>query len=111
MFETMTRNWWSVALRGLCALLFGLATLAWPGASLATLMLFFGGFAIADGVLTLAALFDPAPNARRWALILHGAVSLLVGVLAFTQPAITTLALVYMIATWAILTGIATIVM
>jgi uncharacterized membrane protein HdeD (DUF308 family) len=111
MFETLTRNWWSVALRGLCALLFGLATLAWPGASLATLVLFFGGFAIADGVLTLAALFDPAPNPRRWALVLHGAVSLLVGALAVTRPAITTLAIVYMIAAWAILTGIATIVM
>jgi uncharacterized membrane protein HdeD (DUF308 family) len=111
MFELLTRNWWSVALRGLCAVLFGLAAIAWPGATLATLVVLFGSFAIADGILTLTALFGPAPNARRWAPILHGAVSLLAGVLAFTQPAITILAIVYLIATWAILTGIATIVM
>jgi uncharacterized membrane protein HdeD (DUF308 family) len=111
MFESLTRNWWSVALRGLCATLFGLATIAWPGAGLASLMLLFGSYAIVEGVLTLAALFDPALNTRRWALVLHGTVSLFVGALAFAQPAITFLAFVYMLAAWATLSGIVTIIM
>jgi len=110
MFELLSRNWWTVALRGLCAILFGLATIAWPGATLATLVLFFGIFAIADGALALVALFDAAPSTRRWVLALHGVVSLLAGVLAFVQPGSTALAFVYLIAAWAILTGGATIV-
>lgn len=94
----------------MCALLFGLAMLAWPGATLATLVLFFGSFAIADGVLALIALFDPAPASRRWALVLHGVVRILAGVLAFVRPGTTALAFVYLIAAWAILTGISTVV-
>jgi uncharacterized membrane protein HdeD (DUF308 family) len=109
MFELLTRNWWGVALHGLFALLFGLATIAWPGATLATLALLFGIFSIADGVLALAGLFNPAPTARRWALALHGLVSVLAGVLAVLQPETATLAFVYLIASWAILTGISTI--
>jgi len=110
MFELLTRNWWTVALRGLCALLFGLATIAWPGATLATLVLFFGIFAIADGALALIALFDAAPTRRRWVLALHGLVSILAGVLAFVRPETTALAFAYLIAAWAMLTGGATIV-
>jgi uncharacterized membrane protein HdeD (DUF308 family) len=110
MFELLSRNWWSVALRGLCALLFGLATIAWPGATLATLVLFFGIYTIADGALALAALFDAAPTSRRWILGLHGVVSILAGALAVIQPGITALAFVYLIAAWAILTGGSTIV-
>jgi len=110
MFELLSRNWWSVALRGLCALLFSLATIAWPGATLAPLVLFFGIFAIADGVLALIALFDPASTRRRWMLALHAVVSLLAGVLAVVRPETTALAFVYLIAAWAILTGGSTIV-
>jgi len=109
MFELLTRNWWTVALRGLCALLFGLATIAWPGATLTTLVLLFGIFAIADGVLALAALVDAPPTKRRWVLALHSVVSILAGVLAFVRPEITALAFVYLLAAWAILTGGATI--
>ena len=110
MFEILSRNWWTVALRGLCAVLFGLATIAWPGATLATLVLFFGIYASADGALALIMLFDAAPTTRRWMLALQGGVSILAGVLAFVQPGITALAFVYLIATWAMLSGAATIV-
>jgi len=53
-----------VALRGVCALLLGLTTITWPGAILATLVLFFGIYVIADGLLALAALFEPALTAH-----------------------------------------------
>jgi uncharacterized membrane protein HdeD (DUF308 family) len=110
MFEILTRNWWSVALHGLCTLLFGLATIVWPGATLATLVLLFGIFAIADGALALAALFDTSPMPDRWVLVFYGLVSILSGVLALVRPETTALAFVYLIAAWAILTGGATVV-
>jgi uncharacterized membrane protein HdeD (DUF308 family) len=110
MFDLLIRNWWVVALRGLFTLLFGVAALVWPGATLATLVLLFGGYAVADGILALIGLFDRQPAARRWVLALHGIMSIIAGALALAWPGITALALVYLIAAWAILIGISTIV-
>jgi uncharacterized membrane protein HdeD (DUF308 family) len=110
MFDLLVRNWWVVALRGLFALLFGVATILWPGATLATLVLLFGSYTIVDGILALIGLFDRQPAARRWTLALHGIVSIVAGALALAWPGLTALALVYLIAAWAILIGISTIV-
>jgi uncharacterized membrane protein HdeD (DUF308 family) len=110
MFELLTRNWWAVALRGLSVLLFGLATIAWPDATITTLVLFFGIFAIMDGLLALAALFDRALAERRWALALQGALSILAGALAFVRPDMTALAFIYLISAWAIVIGGLTVV-
>jgi uncharacterized membrane protein HdeD (DUF308 family) len=109
MFELLVRNWWVVALRGVFALLFGIATITWPGATLATLVLLFGGYAVADGILAFIGLFDRQPAARRWVLALHGIVSTVAGALALAWPGLTALALIYLIAAWAILIGISTI--
>ena len=70
-----------------------------------TLVLLFGGFAIADGALALVGLFNRDSSAHRWEMVLHGIVSIGCGVLAFVWPGITTLALLYLIAARAILTG------
>jgi len=110
MFDLFVRNWWVVALRGLCALLFGVATIVWPGVTLTTLVLLFGGFAVADGILALIGLLDRQPAARRWVLGLHGIVSVVTGILTLVWPGITALVLLYMTAAWAILIGILTIV-
>ena len=56
MDSSLSRVWWALALRGLLGVLFGVAALLWPGATLAAIMLLFGLFAIAEGVFTLAAL-------------------------------------------------------
>lgn len=49
MINAVARNWWTLALRGLAAILFGLATFVWPGISLFVLVLLFGGYAFVDG--------------------------------------------------------------
>jgi uncharacterized membrane protein HdeD (DUF308 family) len=110
MFDLFVRNWWIVALRGLCMLLFGVATIAWPGATLATLVLLFGGYALVDGIVAMIGLFDRQPAARRWVLALHALASIVAGMLALTWPGLTALALIYLIAAWAILIGSSTIV-
>ena len=110
MFDLFVRNWWVVALRGLCALLFGVAAIVWPGATLATLVLLFGGYALGDGIVAVIGLFNHQPATRRWVLALHGIVSVVAGLLALTWPGLTALALLYLIAAWAILIGISTII-
>jgi uncharacterized membrane protein HdeD (DUF308 family) len=48
-------NWWALLLRGIVAVLFGLTTLSWPGVTLLVLVIFFGAYALVDGVFALVA--------------------------------------------------------
>ena len=108
MLHTLTANWWALALRGLVAVLFGLLTFFLPGITLVTLLLLFGAYALVDGVFNVIAFFRVASH--QWALLVEGVVGIIAGVLTFAWPAITTIALLYLIAFWAILTGIFEIV-
>ena len=104
MLETLTANWWALALRGLVAVLFGLLTLFLPGITLVTLVLLFGVYALVDGVFNVIAFFRVASH--HWAMLIEGAVGIFAGAITFAWPAITALVLLFLIAFWAILTGI-----
>src|SRR5580693_8531067 len=108
MLHTLTANWWALALRGLAAVVFGLLTFFLPGITLVTLVLLFGAYALIDGLFNVVAFFRVASH--HWALLLEGVIGTIVGVLTFAWPAITAFALLYLIAFWAILTGIFEIV-
>ena len=104
MLQTLTANWWALALRGLVAVLFGSLTFFLPGLTLVTLVLLFGAYAMVDGVFNVIAFFRVASH--HWELLIEGVVGIFVGVLTFAWPAITAFVLLYLIAFWAILTGI-----
>jgi uncharacterized membrane protein HdeD (DUF308 family) len=103
--ETLSRNWWAVLLRGIAAILFGAITFAAPGISLAALVLIFGVYALADGVLSLLSVLRP--RARSWwVLLLRGCLGIAAGVGILAWPGITALMLLYVIAFWAVLAGV-----
>ncbi len=107
MLEKMTRNWWTFAVRGLIAILFGVVALIRPGQTVEALVLVFGVFALMDGVLAVSAGIASAPFFKRWwALLLEGLTGIAIGLLTFFAPAVTALALVYFIAAWGLITGI-----
>ncbi len=108
MLHTLAANWWALALRGLVAVLFGLLTFFLPGITLVTLVLLFGAYALVDGVFNVIAFFRVASH--QWALLIEGAIGILAGILTFAWPAITAIVLLYVIAFWAILTGVFEIV-
>jgi uncharacterized membrane protein HdeD (DUF308 family) len=108
MLHSLAQNWWALALRGLVAVLFGLLTFFMPGITLVTLVLLFGAYALVDGIFNAIAFFRVP--AHHWAFLVEGAVGIIAGVLTFTWPAITALVLLYLIAYWAIFTGILEIV-
>ncbi len=103
---TLARNWWAVALRGGAAVLFGLLTIVNPGATLATLVLLFGVFALVDGALNIVAGLRRREGGGAWGgLLLAGALAITVGALTIWYPRRTAAFLLYMVAAWAIVTG------
>ena len=55
MVIVLARNWWALALRGLFAVLFGIAAFALPGITLGALVLLYGAYAFVDGVFAITA--------------------------------------------------------
>ncbi len=103
--DSLTRNWWAVALRGLAGILFGIITFVSPGISLAALVLLYGAYAFADGVLSIVSAVRRRGADRWWLLLLQGIVGIGAGVVTLLWPGITALALLFVIAAWALVGG------
>jgi uncharacterized membrane protein HdeD (DUF308 family) len=108
MFDILMRNWWALALRAAAAIVFGIFAILWPGVTLEVLVLFFAAYMLVDGIFAIVAGMRAAPRDERWwLLIAEGALDLVVGVVAFIWPSIALLAFIYLVAFWAILSGVA----
>lgn len=115
MFFELSEKWWALAIRGVVALIFGILAFVWPKITLFTLVILFAAYAVTDGVFALVAAFSrrasrTEPGTRWWALVIEGILGIGAGIVALWLPGITALFLLYIIAFWAILTGVAEIV-
>jgi uncharacterized membrane protein HdeD (DUF308 family) len=106
MVEVMSRNWGGIALRGVLAILFGIVAFVWPGATVAVLVIFLGAFALLEGITNVVI----GVRGRQGLYILEGAISVIAGVIFLVWPGLGALTLLYLVAFWAILTGIVRIV-
>ena len=106
LLQGLARYWWLILLRGIAAIIFGVLAFIWPGITLVTLVLFWGAFALVDGVLALANAFMGGNMGHRWWLALVGLAGIAAGILTFMWPGLTALLLLTFIATWAIVLGI-----
>jgi uncharacterized membrane protein HdeD (DUF308 family) len=92
--------------RGLAAILFGVLTLVWPKLSLTALVFLFGVFAVISGITAVVAALR-STDMQGWGLLLfEGILGILAGAIALIWPGITALAFLYLLAAWAIITGI-----
>ena len=99
--------WWAVLLRGVVAVLFGIAVFSRPIASAAILLLLFGAFALTIGALLLiAGLAEMGRSKHWWALMAEGMVSIVVGLITFYWPGITAVSLLWFVGSWALITGV-----
>jgi uncharacterized membrane protein HdeD (DUF308 family) len=111
MVMVLARNWWALVLRGVLDILFGIAAFAWPGITFTALAILFGAFALVDGCFAIAAAAVGRPQGMPWwALLVEGILGIAVGAITFFYPGLTVLALLMMIAAWAVATGILEIV-
>ncbi len=112
MFHLLRAAWWVLLVRGLVAVAFGVMALAWPTLTLQALILLFGAYALVDGGLAVYAALRARPeHSDWWAVALEGAIGLIAGVLVLVWPGLGAVALLYFIAAWAIITGVAEIIM
>lgn len=103
-------RWWSVGLRGLAALALGIVSIFVPGLTFLSLVYVFGAYAIVDGVLALMLASRELVQPRGW-IVVRGLASIIAGLLAVVLPGMTAFALLMVIASWAIVSGVSEIVM
>ncbi len=104
--EVLAESWWAVGLRGILGIIFGLICLLTPGIAVEVFVILFAAYMLVDGVFAIASGIKAARNGERWGLLLlEGIVDIAAGVVAFLWPAITLVALIWIIAIWAIISG------
>lgn len=98
-------RWWTVELRGLVAVVFGIFAIFAPARAVVSLVVLFGIYALVDGALALGLGIQERAT-RRVETIVRGLVSIAAGVVALAWPGISALVLLVIIALWAIVAGL-----
>src|SRR5690606_30621774 len=100
-----TTVWWLVLVQGILAIAFGLVAMFLPGATLLTILVFFGVYSILDGILALVGGIKNRDEGWGW-LIFQGIAGIAVGILALRFPSTTIIALTLLVAFWALMIGV-----
>ncbi|PRY62397.1 uncharacterized membrane protein HdeD (DUF308 family) [Glycomyces artemisiae] len=108
MLELLAKNWAWVLVRGIFTIVFGALAVFWPGITLLALVILFGAYAVVDGITAIV--MGLRRHTGRGFLIFMGVLGVVAGVIALVWPGISALALLYVIAFWAIVTGIGSLV-
>ena len=107
----LAEHWWSPVLRGLVAIVVGIIALALPGITLGALVILFGAYSLIDGIAAVMAAYRSSRTGERWGVLLfEGVAGIITAAVAFLWPAITALVLIYLIGSWALVTGILEVV-
>lgn len=111
MDELISRTWWVLALQGLCALVFGILALLWPGITLLWLVVLFAAYALLSGAAAVVGAINNRKSEEYWwLLLLLGLVSIAAGVIAVLHPDLTALVLVLLMGANALVSGVLQIV-
>jgi uncharacterized membrane protein HdeD (DUF308 family) len=103
------RGW--LILRGLLGITVGVLVFAWPSISALALLYVIGGYAVALGILCVAAAFWlPLDGSDSALLVLTGFGAVVFGIVIFAKPGAGALAVLALIAAFALVTGISELV-
>jgi uncharacterized membrane protein HdeD (DUF308 family) len=102
----LAQLWWAFLLRGVLGIIFGVVVILFPGIGLVAIVALFAAWALLGGISSIVAAIRSRGQKHWWVGILEGLVGILAAVLAVLLPATVPLALVILIAAWAIITGV-----
>jgi uncharacterized membrane protein HdeD (DUF308 family) len=104
MQEQLEGAAWALSLWGIFSIIFGVLVIAWPSITLAALLVVVGIYFLASGVLLFVG--SLIRRAGHWILgAVMGAISAAAGLYIFAHPLISALALLSVVAVWAIVLG------
>jgi uncharacterized membrane protein HdeD (DUF308 family) len=96
-----------ILMRGILAILFGIAAFIWPGPTIEVLVLLFGAYALLDGIFAvIVGIQQYGETQRWWAVVLEGIAGIVLGLLTLFWPSTTATLVLAFIAAWAIVTGV-----
>lgn len=99
--------WWLLILRAVVAILFGILAIISPSFALLFLVYLFAAYVLIDGIFSVVvALQERTAYSRWWILLLGGLAGIILGLVTFIWPGVTSLVLFYLVAAWAVVTGI-----
>ena len=102
----LVRNWWSLVVRGLAGVAFGVIAFVWPGITLLALVYLFAAYVLIDGVMSIVGAVRAAEHHERWAaLVIEGIAGIAACAVSVLWPGITVLALTIVIGAWAVVAG------
>jgi len=105
--EILARYWWLNLIRGLLALALGILMFSVPAIfTVLLLVMFFGAYALVDGIISIVASLAHPKTPHRWWLFAGGIIGILAAIVIFVWPAMSAVILLYFIAFWALFTGI-----
>ena len=91
-------QWWILVLRGIFAILFGVAMLLWPGITLLTAAVIFALFILVSGVVDIiSSIMQIRKNSTWWLTMLLGIVQVAAGAYIAQRPGVTLAVLVLVI--------------
>ncbi len=100
-------HWWVLLIWGLTGIGIGLLTLMAPGVTAIVLLFYIAIWAMMTGVLQIiAAIRLRKEVVGEWLFLIGGIASLLFGIVLISRPGVGILALIWLIATYAVLFGL-----
>lgn len=106
MAELLKQTWWSLALRGVVALVLGLLIFLWPGVTIELLLWFFGIYCLVDGAWLVIGVLTKRQADRTWGVVmLEGLTTMLLGIATLLVPGPTGFLLIYYVAVRVLLMG------
>lgn len=112
MARRRAQRWWLMLVSGVAGTVLGVLTLLWPGTTALVLVYWIAAWSLVTGVLQLAAAIRLRKEIEgEWLLALAGIVAVVFGVVLVVAPGAGALALVWIIATYAVLVGILLLVL
>jgi uncharacterized membrane protein HdeD (DUF308 family) len=104
--QLCTRSWWVFLIGGIASVIFGIMAFTNPGIALFVLAVFFAAFILIDGAVNAWGALQNRDKDGWIALLLFGALGIFFGAYALAVPPLSMIALIYVIAFFALANGL-----
>jgi len=107
MFRSHLTSWWALILRGVVSIIFGVIAIAMAPMTVAALFVLAGIWLVLMGIgAVVSGLSARARGHRSGFLVGEGVLTILAGLVVWIWPGLTSVALLFVVAAWAVIVGV-----